>query len=233
MKGILYGNFLLNRKWFLWAGITAALGTAACAVLLLVLDKEPENMSLVGNIFIFSQIMVMAICEEWLARNLERNIKCRFTDYTLAGGISKNTFVLSELVKNVITMGIAFAMCLAMLGVMCLLDGSFRDMGFVEFLVIVAVFIGAVDWVLLPLVINLKSAEKAGIVVGLILGFGVVLPITIAIKMYDNAFSSMQEFIMNVISNKWFFPASIGVCAAIYAIFYPVILHRVKRGDVC
>lgn len=232
MKGILYGNFLLNRKWFLWAGITAALGTAVCAVLLFVLDNDPENMSLICNIFIFLQIVVLALCEEWLARNLEANIKCRFTDYTLAGGISKNKFVLSELVKNVLAMGIGLAMCLAMLGVMCLLDGSFRDIGFVEFLVIVSVLVSVVDWVLLPLVIKLKSAEKAGIVVGLILGFGIVMPIMTVFRMFDNELN-LLDIIMNAIASKWFFPASIGVCAALYAIFYAIILHRVKRGDVC
>lgn len=234
MKGILYGNFLLNRKWFIWAGAAAVLGTAACAVLLSVLGGDPENMGLVGNTFILMQVVVMALCEEWLGRNLEANIKCRFTDYTLAGGISKNMFVLSELVKNMITMLIGLVMCLAMLGVMCLFDSSFCDSGFVEFLIIAALFIGAVDWAMLPLVVKLKSAEKAGMVIGLIVGFGIIFPVILAFRITNNGeITMLPELINKVIGSKWFFPACIGICAALYAVFYAVMLHRVKRGDVC
>lgn len=233
MKGILYGNFLLNRKWFIWAGAAAVLGTAGCIALLLVLGKDPENMSLVGSTFMLVQLVALALCEEWLGRNLENNIKCRFTDYTLAGGISKNTFVLSELLTNVITMTIGLVMCLAMLGIMSVLDSSFRDMSLVKGMIVVALIMGAFDWAMLPLVIKFKSAEKAGITVGLIVGFGGVLPVITAIRICNNGEFPIREILMYVLGNKLVFPVSIGVCVALYAIFYAVNLHRVKRGDVC
>lgn len=231
MKGILYGNFLLNRKWFLAAGIAAVFSTAACAFLLLQ-DKTPESTQIIGNIFMLTELIVLALCEEWLARNLELNMKCRFTDYTLAGGISKNTFVLSELIKNVISLAIGFVMCLAMTGVMSAFDSSFWGIVQIKFLTAATVLIGLVDWIIMPLVIKLKSAEKAGVVVGLILGFGIVCPLMIMFKVFDNGADLLAK-LMDLFNNAWFFPAFLGACAALYAIFYAIILHRVKWGDVC
>lgn len=231
MKGILYGNFLLNRKWFLWAGIAAVFSTAACVILNFTLDKTPENTQLIGSMQIFTEIIVLALCEEWLGRNLENNIKCRFTDYTLAGGISKNTFVLSELLKNVITMVIGLAMCVAMDGVMSAFDSSFWSVGHIKLLIGAALLIGALDWVMLPLVIKLKSAEKAGLTVGMSMGFGIVMPTMIVYKM--NSELDIMTSLLKLFGEDWFFPAFLGVCAALYAISYAVILHRVKWGDVC
>lgn len=232
MKGILYGNFLLNRKWFLAAGITAVLSTAACAVLITVFSKTPEIISLAGTVFILAVVVVLALCEEWLGRNLEHNIKCRFTDITLAGGISKNTFVLSELLKNVITMVIGLAMCLAMTGVISIFDNSFWSVGQIKFLVSATILIGAVDWIIIPLVIKFKSAEKAGIVVGLVFGFGIVCPLVFAFKTMDNG-KDIFTMLIGLFDKAWFFPALLSACAAIYVIFYAIILHRVKWGDVC
>lgn len=232
MKGILYGNFLLNRKWFLAAGITAVLSTAACVVLMSVLDKSPENTQIIDNLFIMMEIIVLALCGEWHARNLEQNIKCRFTDYTLAGGISKNMFVLSELLKNLITVVIGFAMCAAMSGVMSAFDSSFWSIDDIKLLIAATLLISVVDWVLIPLVIKLKSAEKAGVVAGLVLGFGVLIPLDL---IFEASGSNVNLFsaLIDLFNKDWFFFAFLGGCAALYAIFYAIILRRVKWGDVC
>ncbi len=229
MKGILYGNFLLNKKWFLWAGIAAVLGTAICAVSFLVLGEE--NAQLVSDLLLYVEIVVLAFCDEWAGRNFENNIKCRFTDLTLAGGITKNTFVLSELLNNVISIGIGFLMCCAMRGVLCIFDGAFWSLGHLRFLTGFSLAVGALDFALLPLVINLKSAEKAGLIVGLIAGFGIVLPLIAVINVQTGG--HFEEVLMKVVGADWFFPAVVGACVAVYAIFYAVLLHRVKRGDVC
>ena len=222
----------MNRKWFLAAGITAVFCTAACVILLFTLEKTPENAQIIGTFFIMSEIIVLALCGEWHARNLEQNIKCRFTDYTLASGISKNMFVLSELLKNLITVVIGFTMCAAMNGVMGAFDSSFWSIDDIKFLIAATLLISVVNWILIPLVIKLKSAEKAGVVVGLVLGFGVVCPLMIMFKVLDNG-ADVLAALMDLVNKAWFFPAFLGACAALYAIFYAIILHRVKWGDVC
>lgn len=230
MKGILYGNFLLNKKWFVAAVITAVLGTAACAVLKSVMSDESE---MVGMLFLGVQMVVMAIIVEWLGRNLEANIKCRFADITLAGGISKKAFVMSELLKNVISIGIGFAMCIIMQLVMSVFDKSCLTLDTVKVVAVLIVFIGAIEWCVNPLIIDFKSAEKAGLFVGLVLGFGLVMPIMIICNVFVEDTESLMSGFIKLLSGNWLPLIVLGISAALYAVFYFALLARVKKGDVC
>lgn len=230
MKGILYGNFLLNKKWFIAAGITAALGTAVCAVLWLLV---PDEAGVVATMFIGMQMAVSGITVEWLSRNLEANIKCRFADITLAGGISKNAFVMSELLKNVITIGISFAMCIIMQLVMSVFDKSCFTPDTVKVMAVLIVFMGAIEWTVNPLVIDFKSAEKAGLFVGLVLGFGLVMPVMIICNAFVEEKENLVRGFFELLSGDWLPLIVLGISAALYAIFYLALLGRVKKGDVC
>lgn len=230
MKGILYGNFLLNKKWFIAAGVTAVLGTAFCAFFV---SLVPDEAGVVATLFFGLQWVVMAIIVEWLGRNLEANIKCRFADITLAGGISKNTFVMSELLKNVISIGIAFVMCIIMQLVMSVFDKSFFSLDTVKMIALLTVFMGAMEWTVNPLVINFKSAEKAGLVMGIILAFGVVLPLMIISSAFAGETADFVSAFLKLLSGNWMPLIIFGISAALYAIFYLALLARVKKGDVC
>lgn len=230
MKGILYGNFLLNKKWFIAAGITAVLGTAFCAFFV---SLVPDESGVVSTLFLGLQMVVMAINIEWLARNLEANIKCRFADMTLAGGISKNAFVMSELLKNVISIGIGFAMCIIMQLVMSVFDKSFFTLGTVKTIAVLAVFFGAIEWSVNPLVIDFKSAEKAGLVVGLAFGFGLIMPVMIICNVFAEENANFVSGFFELLSGEWLPLIVAGISAALYAIFYLALLARVKKGDVC
>lgn len=230
MKGILYGNFLLNKKWFIAAGITAALGTAFCAFFVRLV---PDESGVVSTLFLGLQMVVMAIIIEWLGRNLEANIKCRFADITLAGGISKNTFVMSELLKNFITIGIGFVMCIIMQLVMSVFDKSFFSLETVKITAVLAVFFGAIEWTVMPLVIYFKSAEKAGLVMGLILAFGLVMPLMIISNVFSEETANFVSGFFGMLSGDWMPLIILGISAALYAVFYLALLSRVKKGDVC
>lgn len=230
MKGILYGNFLLNKKWFIAAGITAVLGTAFCAVFA---SLVPDVGDAAAVMFIGLQFIVVTIMMEWLGRNLEANIKCRFTDITLAGGISKNMFVASELLKNLITMGIGLAVCVVMQLVMSVFDRSFFTLETVKMVLVNVAFCGAIEWTVNPLTINLKSAEKSGLVVGLVLGFGVIMPVMIAYNIFAEETETFVSVFFRLLAGGWLPLIMIGFSVALYVIFYFVLLARVKRGDVC
>lgn len=230
MKGILYGNFLLNKKWFIAAGITAVLGTAFCAFFV---SLVPDEAGVVSTLFLGLQMVVMAIIIEWLGRNLEANIKCRFADITLAGGISKNTFVMSELLKNFITIGIGIVMCVIMQLVMSVFDKSFFSLETVKITAVLAVFFGAIEWSVNPLVINFKSAEKAGLVMGLVLGFGLIMPVMIICNVFVEQTESLVSGFFRLLSGEWLPLIVLGFSAALYAVFYLALLARVKKGDVC
>ena len=231
MKGILYGNFLLNKKWFIAAGITAVLGTAACAAVKLFIPDDETGLA--ETLLIGLQMIVIATIIEWLGRNLEANIKCRFADITLAGGISKNAFVMSELLKNVISIGIGFVMCIIMQLVMSVFDKSFFTIGTVKTMAVLAVFFGAIEWCVNPLIIDFKSAEKAGLVVGLVLGFGLVMPVMIICNVFVEETESLVSGFFRLLSGDWLPLIVLGSSAALYAIFYLALLGRVKKGDVC
>lgn len=230
MKGILYGNFLLNKKWFIAAGITAVLGTAFCAFFV---SLVPDNEGVVAMLFLGLQMVVFAVMLEWLGRNLEANIKCRFTDITLAGGITKSTFVTSELLKNVISIGIGLVMCMVMQLVMSVFDKSFFTLETVKLIAVMAVTMGALEWTASPLVIHFKSAEKAGLLMGLIFGFGLVLPMITFCTIFTEEKETFVSGFFSLLSGNWLPLIIVGISAAIYVIFYFVLLSRVKRGDVC
>lgn len=221
MKGLLYGNFLLNKKWFIAAGVVMVIGTALTAVMC---NIDPDGGF--GEFgLVITEIVVITICVEWLARNLESNLKSRFADQALSGGISKAQFVTSELLKNLISIGISFVMCVVTQLVLSVFDRGLFSLEHVRNVALFALFIGSFEWLCMPIVINLKSAEKAGLVVGLVLGFGIVMP--------GMALFNILKFDLRVIDEPWLGWVIVGVCAVIYALFYYVLLRRVKRGDVC
>jgi len=230
VKGLLYGNFLLNKIWFIAAGIVMAVGIAVTAVLC---DLNPD--SGIGQVgMVITELAVIATCVEWLGRNLESNLKSRFADYTLAGGISKVQFVTSELLKNLISIGISFVMCVMIQLVLCVFDRGLFSLENVRNAALIALLFGAIEWTGVPVTINLKSAEKAGLVVGLVLGFGIVMPgMTLFNILTPEKEGQRGVIIMRVIVEPWFGWAVVGLCAAIYAVFYYVLLRRVKKGDVC
>ncbi|MCM1164543.1 MAG: hypothetical protein NC299_08280 [Lachnospiraceae bacterium] len=230
MCGILYGNFILNKKWFLAAGITAVFGTVSCAVLN---GLMPDDVAATSMIFIGVQLITFAILSEWLARNLESNVKCRFTDLTLAGGVSKNMFVMSELLKNLITIAAGMALCIIMQLVMSVFNKEFFTLESVKMIAVLGFFCGAVEWTVNPLTISFKSAEKAGLTMGLIIGFGLVMPIMILLNTFTEETETLVNRLPELFSGNTLTLIMVGISAALYVIFYFALLARIKKGDVC
>lgn len=230
MKGLLYGNFLLNKVWFAAAGIIAVLGVAVTVVLHSVFPGS----GLDSDALFICEIVVLSICNEWLGRNFENNLRTRFADYALAGGMSKAQFVTAEMLKNLISVSISFLICFAMQLVLCAFDRSFLSVSSLTVLFSAALLFGAVEWMCTPVIVSIKSAEKAGIVVGLVLGFGAVLPLMIVFNFFDwdeqkTLVGRSIDFFADPVS---FFVVT-AVSAAVYVIFYIVLLDRVRKGDVC
>lgn len=217
------------------AGIFGVLGTAACMVCMLTGEKGTGIDGSIRFAFIWVQIITLAISEEWLGRNLEANIKNRFADYVLSG-TSKKLFVLSELVKNLITIGIGFAMCLIMQVAMNVADPNYLSLDSVKILFIGVLIIGTFDWIIEPVIVALGSAEKAGLIVGGSFGFLIVFPFMLIIdgNIHGNEVALLtSEFITQSAAQPWFAPSLVVLCACIYALVYLIFLGRVRKGDVC
>lgn len=237
MKGLLYERFALNKKWFLSAGIITAIGTILCAVFIAI----GEKVGLSNILFVITELLTIVVCYEWIGRQLENDLKCRFVNISLAGGISRKMFVLTAIVENLIVAAIGMAMCGASNGVMCIVDQMvtrdqpFMSVFYIKFAFLFTVIVGIIEFGTYPLVIYFKNAEKAGLVLGLIFGFGVIMPTLILLNVFDGDEGSMSALtkITEFMDAWYFFPSVIVVAVVLYALFYVITLNRVKRGDVC
>ncbi len=223
MKGLLYAGFTLNKAYLIGAGIAAAAAAAIGALLQVYLCDDlitPQAQLLLPMISV-------VIAGEWCGRDIEKNLKNRFTDYTLAAGVSKNMFVLTCLAENILTLVFSYALTALTLLVYSLAGADVDGEDFVMFFCY-ALIVFAVEWMCTPLTLLFKSAEKAGLLLGVFLGFGIVFPIVIMIK---GEISNFYELIVKLISSP--LPTVAGVCAGLYALFYLLSFFVVKRGDLC
>lgn len=228
MKGLVYAGLLLNRTFFIAAGLVAAAGTALISVMGNLLGSDPEMLPLISIFMLGMQFVVVAIVGEYLARDLEKNLKSRFADYVLTG-MSKAKFVTAELLKNLISMFIAFAITALMQLIFWAVNPGMIGADRILTLAALAIITGLIDWISLPLVVYLKSAEQAGLIIGIILGFGVIFPIMIILKLFENEWITLVEFFSKDLNFLWV----LGLGALIYALFYWILLNRVRKGDVC
>ncbi len=227
MKGLLYASAVLNKGWFYGAGAAALLGTVVGVILQALSQNGAPGFS-AESVLMLLPLIPALILSEFLGRDLERSIKCRFTDYAMAA-VSKSTVALTELAKNLLCAVISIIIASAML--LCYkLAGANISLGVFVGMWEIILLAYSIEWMIIPLTVNLKSAEHAGLLVGIILGFGIVFPVVLI----DNIISGGEDF-TGVFMKLFEIPDWIvlPVTAAIYVLFYVILLKRLKRGDVC
>lgn len=229
MKGLLYASCVLNKKFFIGAGIAAAAATILAIVCELLLEERFFRETAYNAIMIAS-IFPSVIALEFPARDLEKNLKSRFANYALAGGISKNQFVLTEMLKNLMCVVFGAAVC-GIVSLICIaVKPGYLVTSNIVFHLLIIVLIGVVEWCVMPLTITTKSAEKAALIIGVCIGLGLIVPF----NLLENAITDGSAFkFFSLFSEPWFPWAVLGGAAVIYAVVYLILLARVKRGDVC
>lgn len=232
MKGLLYTYSLLNKTYFIVAGIIFAASTAAAAVLFGMNKDDPAIIMGYSTFTMLMAIVSAIILMEPITRDLEKNMKSRFLNYSLTG-ITRRQFMLTQLVIN---LGSCLVGAVMLLLHYFIVNAACPDTYNIKTLGVMALFIllaGIMEWILIPLTIKLKSSEKAGAVFGFVLGFGVVLPIMITIMNSENpeeSFMSADTF--SFVTPEVMFIA-LGVAVAAYIIGWFVISKRVEKGDLC
>lgn len=226
MKGLLYSWFISGKNyWITTLVVFAVLLTAIFAAIphLGFLDE------LLPFFAVISGIVLMIIPCESLCNELEASIKTRFADYALAA-ISKKTYVNMLLVRNLICMGISVVLGYILFFSYISVTNTELSSELILLVPCFALLTYATDFICIPLVIKMKNAEKAGLIVGFFYGvlvlffmlhenvvnYGNDVEITVFIK-----FVLMKEGIL------------IGAAVLCYAIAYAAALKIVKRGDVC
>ncbi len=227
MKGLLYASAVLNKGWFYGAGAAALLGTVVGVILQVLSQNGTSGFSAERILLIFPLIPALVLTE-FLGRDLERSLKCRFTDYAMAA-VSKSTVALTELVKNLLCAIISIIITSAMLLCYKLVGANISLGDFVGMWEIILLAY-AIEWMIIPLTVNLKSAEHAGLLVGIILGFGIVFPVLLIGNIITQEYDFLSVFIRILETPVWIV---LPVTAAVYVLFYIILLKRLKRGDVC
>lgn len=224
MKGLLY-NYILQSRAYLFGGLV--MFTAATAGYPLVCCTSPDSAPVFSFFVMLMMVVTAAIIAEPLSRDIEKNVKSRFLNYALSG-MTRRRFLMTELVKNLLTLAFGAALALAFFGVIYLVDSDIytaRDIGTVMTMVL---FVTAMQWLLLPITIKLKSAEKAGALFGAVIGFAVVLPLTIAIavkpELINTLFGDNMTTVMLIIA---------AVAVLLYIIGGIILKKTLERGDLC
>lgn len=229
MKGLIF-SWLYNKKWYFISGIIVFVAVCAAMLILLpLIDIEnisPELLYAVKmGVFILGAV-VMLFFGESLDKDFEHMLKSRFADYALTAGMTKMGFVNAMLIRNLICMGISLVTGST---IMCLYLALTKQPFTAEMLILVpcvAVTAHSVDFIVTPLVVKFKNAEKAGLIVGLVMG--VIVFNFMVVK------SILGE---DVLFEIMFRASTLLIIAAAFAVAYIpayiITLRMVKRGDLC
>ncbi len=224
MKGILYHYFLESRAFFI-GSVICLVGSAALGVFCLnVFAEDPQILPALRSMILpFLGLIIAVIACEGGARYIERLQKTHFLNHVLSSRVSKGGFTLSLLVINLLSHVFGTALMFLLFAVLGLADGGFLSPELFLQMGFLMLFVGAADIALYFPTLLLKSAEKGGLVIGLIVGFGIMLPCMLL----------EDQEILTGVENLSSDPVAWLACVGIYAVFCLLIWLRVKRGDVC
>jgi hypothetical protein len=230
MRGLLYSSLLRNRGFIIGTAVYSVIA-AVVGVVLIYLSRSYSDIAPVLTILVnILPLISIVLALEGVDRELENSLKTRFANYALSAVTPRN-FIMTELLKNFCFSAYGTVMGMLMLAIFALADASaFPDVGFLFRLYPMAgILSGLIQWVMMPLVIKFKNAEKAGMVVGLIIGFGTVLPINLIQAKTDGGFEIDIKSLITPVPTAVFLLAVV----LIYALFYVLLVRRVERGNIC
>ncbi len=225
MKGLFYSTVKSNRGYFIAAFVAFLCSIAAGSVILTIVKQTGSDKYGIAFFSVFLlPLLPILILSEFFGRDLERNIKSGFLNYTLSS-IPRGSFVLSQLLTNIIFSALGLVMGFGMLGIFRAVGGE-EWVGYYYFriLIMAVIAVSIVEWLCIPVALKLKSAEKAGLAVGVVLGFGLVMPLA---AVYN---SVMTEFDVNILISTEAMLIEAGVALAVYAVVYLICMRILKGG---
>lgn len=229
MKGMLYSSLLHNRKFIIGSLICFGVSTALVLIGSFISREYPVIAPVLSILAVLLPVITLIIAMEGLDREFESSIKNRFANYTLAA-VTPGKFTAVELIKNLIMTVYGTGLALLMALIFRLTDNALvPDERIFILLILIGVLAGIVQWVIMPLVIRFRSAEKAGMAAGLVIGCGIALPVVLFTEIYTVDFSIFLEY-----AGAWKLIAGFfAVAVLIYLLFYLLLLGRLKRGNIC
>lgn len=225
MKGLFYHYVLESRAYLIGSVICCAASAALGLLCLNVFADDLRVLSVLRSMILpFLGLITVVIACEGGGRYVEKLQKTHFLNHVLSSRVSKGGFTLSLLAIDLLSHVFGTALMFLMFAVLGLADGGFLSSELFLQMGLLTLFCGAVDFAVYFMTLLMKSTEKGGLLLGLILGFGVVFPCMLVMG---------DEEILTALENLSADPAAWLICAGIYAVFYFLIRIRLKRGDVC
>lgn len=230
MRGLLYSSLLRNRGFIIGTAVYSVIAAVVGVVLIYLSRSYSDIASVLMFLLPVFPLISVVLALEGVDRELENSLKARFANYALSA-VTPRQFIMTELLKNFCFSAYGIVMGMLMLAFYELIDADvLPDTGLLFRLYpMVGILIGLVQWVMLPLVIKFKNAEKAGMVVGLIIGFGTVLPINLIQAKTDGGFRIDIKSLITPVPTAVFLLTVV----LIYALFYALLVRRVERGNIC
>lgn len=234
MKGMLYSSLLRNLKFIKGAGIYTLAATVAGAALILVVDKFREYLPTAAMLLAILPLISIVIALEGVDREMENSLKIRYANYTLSA-VTPREFAVTELIKNLILTAYGMALSLFMAGIYHIVSaGLFKSVGsdaminhIFAVIPLFSILCSLLVFGIMPLVIRFKSAEKAGLITGIIIGAFLIYPMK---RVMDSSLS-MQDVITAL--HLPLVPCMIAIFILLYALFYLLLEKRVERGNLC
>lgn len=230
MRGLLYSSLLRNRGFIIGTAVYSVIAAVVGVVLIYLSQSYSDIASVLMFLLPVFPLISVVLALEGVDRELENSLKTRFANYALSA-VTPRQFIMTELLKNFCFSAYGIVMGMLMFAFYALIDADvLPDTGLLFRLYpMVGILIGLVQWVMLPLVIKFKNAEKAGMVVGLIIGFGTVLPINLIQAKTDGGFRIDIKSLITPVPTAVFLLTVV----LIYALFYALLVRRVERGNIC
>lgn len=229
MKGMIYLSLIMNKAYIIAAAIVFAASSVLNIILVKLAGSNLVIEAILSGVIIIVPIIGIVALFEGLGRNAEKYIKCRFFNVMLSG-MTPIRYATVNMVEHLIYLAAGLVFIFGTLGITALTGFVINEFQ-IKSLVAVTVLFSLVDRIVMTLTLKIGSAEKAGLIVGLIVGFGLVLPIMLLNDTISEAGIALD--FQEIITNNFVFFCFLGAAAVIYALDYYIEYRIVKRGDIC
>ncbi len=229
MKGMLYSSLLANRSNIIGAAIYSAAAAVVGIILIFVSWEFPgysPTLQMPINLF---PIISVSIAVHGIGRETENNLKSRFTGYALTA-VTPHKFAAAHLAENLALTFYGTALGTAVLLTLYLADDGMVNEKLFALLPLFGVLCTVYDRGQTLLTIDIKSAEKANMII--------VLPLTaIAVAfafvgMKNQWLTGIEDLADNILAPTTVI-IFIAAAAALHVLFFNLLVNRIKRGNIC
>ncbi len=231
MKGLLYLFGINNKGGWLLTAVTFVVLAVMGASVMVQLQTDEGITGLAAILALTLPFVIGIFPGEIILRDIEKNLKSRFTAYTLAA-MTREDFVKVELVKNLVALLMSVVLDLLMLLIFYVTGGSSLIDGSVVLGQIMMMVVGAaLNWVAVVPTIIFKNQDIAGLVIGLPMGIaiGCAGVASIAAEEVAQVTMSILMWMFTLGGQIVFWAVTVGI----YVLFSYLLLRKVKGGDVC